>query len=230
MISRCHNQIKILMKIKIITLLLLCSCVTFYGQTIRGTVADVSGNVLPGVTIVVTGKNIGTTTDFDGNYTINAQQNDVLQFSYLGMQTKTVRVGSDTNINVVMDEDTTQLNEVVVTALGIKKAKRSVGYSIQEVDSEELNRDGNQDVLAAIQGKIAGVNINTTSGAAGAGSSIIIRGITSLNAGADNQPLFVVDGVPHQQCSFHRKRAAQYRLQCPVILRTILLYQQGCRS
>ena len=95
---------------------------------------------------------------------------------------------------VVMEEDATQLSEVVVTALGIKKAKRSVGYSVQEIDSEELNRDGNQDVLGAIQGKIAGVNINTTSGAAGAGSSIIIRGITSLSNAADNQPLFIVDG------------------------------------
>ena len=184
------------MKIKIFTLFLLFPCVVLYGQTITGKVSDASGTPLPGVSIVIEGKNIGTTTDFDGNFSINARQNDVLQFSYIGMQTSTVRVGTDNTINVTMQEDATQLNEVVVTALGIKKAKRSVGYAVQEINAEELVRDNNQDVLGAIQGKIAGVNINATSGAAGAGSSIIIRGITSISAGGDNQPLFIVDGIP----------------------------------
>ncbi|MCB0374299.1 MAG: SusC/RagA family TonB-linked outer membrane protein [Sinomicrobium sp.] len=184
------------MKIRIFTILMLFFAFTGYSQTVSGTVSDDSGNPLPGVTVIISGKNIGTTTDFDGKFTINAQKNDVLEFSYLGMQTQTVRVDSNTAVNVMLQEDTTQLSEVVVTALGIKKSKRSVGYSIQEVGAEELLRDGNQDVLSAIQGKIAGVNINTTSGAAGAGSSIIIRGITSINPGGDNQPLFVVDGVP----------------------------------
>ncbi len=184
------------MKIKIFTLFLLFSGITVFSQTITGSVSDTSGTPLPGVSIVIAGENTGTTTDFDGNYSIVARQNDVLQFSYIGMQSRNVTVGTNAVINVVLQEDATQLNEVVVTALGIKKAKRSVGYSVQEIGSDELNRDSDQDVLSAIQGKVAGVNINATSGAAGAGSSIIIRGITSLNAGADNQPLFIVDGVP----------------------------------
>ena len=184
------------MKIRIFILISVLSAVTCYSQTISGTVTDDSGMPLPGVSIVVTGKNKGTTTDFDGNYTINARENDVLRVSYLGMQSQTIRVGPNAVINVVMREDTTQLSEVVVTALGIKRTKRSVGYSIQEVGAEELIRNNDQDVLSAIQGKIAGVNINTTSGAAGAGSNIIIRGITSITPGGDNQPLFVVDGVP----------------------------------
>lgn len=167
-----------------------------YGQTISGNVSDASGTPLPGVSIAIVGENTGTTTDLDGNYSITAEPDDVLQFSYLGMQTQTVTVGAGTVIDIVLQEDIAQLNEVVVTAFGIQKAKRSVGYAVQEVGSDELNRNGNQDVLSALQGKVAGVNINTTSGAAGAGSSIVIRGITSLNATADNQPLFIVDGIP----------------------------------
>jgi len=169
---------------------------TGLGQTITGTITDEGGAPLPGVSIVVVGQNRGATSDFDGNYSITAAEGTVLRFSYLGMESKEVPVGSDATINVSLREDTQQLSEVVVTALGIKKEKRSVGYAVQEVGTEELVRNNNKDVLGSIQGKVAGVNINSTSGAAGAGSSIIIRGITSLNPSANNQPLFIVDGIP----------------------------------
>ena len=181
--------------ITLVMFALLCSYTSF-GQTISGNVTDTKDVPLPGVSIVVARTNKGATTDFDGNYTITAAEGDALNFSYIGMKSKTVTIGADQTINVVLEEDAQQLNEVVVTALGIKKEKRSVGYAIQEIGSEELNRDNNGDVLSGIQGKVAGVNINSSSGAAGAGSSIIIRGITSLNPSANNQPLFVVDGIP----------------------------------
>ena len=167
-----------------------------FGQTVSGNVTDDKSVPLPGVSIVVSRTNKGTTTDFDGNYSISAQEGDILQISYIGMKSKNLPVGSDLTLNVVLEEDAQQLNEVVVTALGIKKEKRSVGYAVQEIGSDELNRNNDGDVLSGIQGKVAGVNINASSGAAGAGSSIIIRGITSLNPSANNQPLFVVDGIP----------------------------------
>ena len=182
-------------KITLVFIVLLYTSVTC-GQMVSGNISDETGAPLPGASVVVTDKNIGATSDFNGNYSISAQEGDNLRFSYIGMQSKTVTVGTDTTLNVSLEEDTQQLNEVIVTALGIKKEKRSVGYSVQEIGNEDLTRNNNNDVLGSIQGKVAGVNINATSGAAGAGSSIIIRGITSLNPSANNQPLFIVDGIP----------------------------------
>jgi len=174
----------------------LCYYFTSFGQNITGTVTDPTGIAFPGVSVLVQQTNRGTTTDFNGNYAIDASAGDVLVFTYIGMQTQTRTLGTDQIVNVQMEDDTQELNAVVVTALGIKKEKRSVGYAVQELDNEELTRNSNNDVLGSLQGKIAGVNINSSSGAAGAGSNIIIRGITSLNPGANNQPLFVVDGIP----------------------------------
>ncbi len=181
---------------KIITALIMLCCSITYGQTITGTVTDVNGTLLPGVTVVVLETNKGTTTNFNGEYSITAQEGNTLKFTFIGMRTQNIRVGNNTNLNVILQDDIEQLNEAVVTAFGIKKEKRSVGYSVQEIDNEELTRNNNTDVLGGLQGKVAGVNINASSGAAGAGSSIIIRGITSLNPVANNQPLFVVDGIP----------------------------------
>ncbi|MEM7487263.1 MAG: SusC/RagA family TonB-linked outer membrane protein [Bacteroidota bacterium] len=179
-----------------LTLFTLLTTVLSFGQTITGSVVDELGAPLPGVSIVVLETNKGATTDFDGNYTISAIEGNTLRFSYLGMVSKDIQIGSNAVIDVTLKEDTQQLSEVVVTALGIKKEKRSIGYAVQEIASDQLVRNNDGDVLSSIQGKVAGVNINATSGAAGAGSSIIIRGITSLNPDANNQPLFVVDGIP----------------------------------
>jgi len=178
--------------------LLFCLIYTFYmvGQTVTGTVTDTKGVPLGGVSVLVQGTLTGTVTDIDGNYSINVEGEDNLSFSFLGFKTQIIAVGNKNVIDLVMEEDATQLNEVVITALGIAKEKKSLGYAIQEVKSDELTRDSRGDVLSSLQGKVAGVNINTTSGAAGAGSSILIRGITSLDPGANNQPLFVIDGIP----------------------------------
>ncbi|WP_416442124.1 SusC/RagA family TonB-linked outer membrane protein [Leeuwenhoekiella sp. A16] len=177
-------------------LFLLFSIYNSTAQIVSGKVTDAVGMPFPGVSIIIEKNNTGTTTDFDGNYQINATPSDILKFTYIGMKSQEIAVGQQKTINVVLQEDTQQLNEVVVTALGIKKEKRSVGYAVQEIGNDELTRNSNTDVLSGIQGKVAGVTINSTSGAAGAGSSIIIRGITSLNPSANNQPLFVVDGIP----------------------------------
>ncbi len=168
---------------------------TAYGQTITGTVTDSSGQPLPGVTIVVQGTANGTTTDFDGNYSISASSGQVLRFSYLGMLTQDITLGSQTRLNVVMEEDSTQLDEVVVTAFGVEKKEKSLGYSVQKVDAEELNLAGNVNPLETLSGRVAGVQINRTSGSAGGGVDILIRGVTSVNPGRDNQPLIIVDGI-----------------------------------
>src|SRR5690606_7451483 len=117
----------------LLTCIAVFSAVAALGQTITGTVSDTSGTPLPGVTVVVDGTNRGTTTDLDGNFSIAADPGEVLLFSYLGMSTKAVTVGSGTNLQVVLQEDSTQLDEVVVTALGITRDKRSLGYATQEV-------------------------------------------------------------------------------------------------
>ncbi len=178
-----------------LTFIAVFSCVAAFGQTISGTVSDVSGTPLPGVTIVVSGTSIGATTDFDGNYTINATRGQVLSFSYLGMKPKEVTVGSESTINVVLEEDSTQLDEVVVTAFGVEQKQKSLGYSVSKVDTEDLNLAGQANPIESLQGRVAGVQINRSSGTSGGGVDILIRGVTSINPNRSNQPLIIVDGL-----------------------------------
>ncbi len=178
-----------------LTIVALFSCVTAFGQTISGTVSDTSGTPLPGVTIVVAGTNIGATTDFDGNYTINASSGQVLRYSYLGMKPKEVTVGSATTINVVLEEDSTLLDEVVVTAFGVEQKQRTLGYSVTKIDTEDLNLAGQANPIESLQGRVAGVQINRSSGTSGGGTDILIRGVTSIDPTRGNQPLIIVDGL-----------------------------------
>lgn len=173
-----------------------------YSQTVTGTVTDNSGSPLPGVSIVVEGTNKGTTTDFDGNYSIAATTDDVLQFSFLGMLTQNLTVSTARQINVVMEEDAESLDEVIVTALGIKREKKSVGYATQQLETEEILNVPETNIVTALQGKVAGAQITRGGGAPGQGSRITLRGINSLNPNANNQPLFVVDGIPISNDTF----------------------------
>ncbi len=162
--------------------------------TVTGKVNDASGNVLPGVNIQVKGTNNGTSTDFDGNYEISASQGDVLVFSFLGFKTKEVSVTGAT-LNVTLEEDANQLDEVVVTAFGIKKETKELGYSVTQVNTKDLELAGQTDALSALQGRVAGLQINQTSGTSGGGVDILIRGITSVNPDRNNQPLIIIDGL-----------------------------------
>ncbi len=166
-----------------------------YGQTITGSVVDESGTPLPGVSIVVLETNNGTTTDFDGNYSIAANQGDILEFSYLGMKAQQATVGSSNTINVVMLEDSQALDEVVVTAFGVEQKRRSLGYAVTQIKAEDVNLIGQANPIETLQGRVAGVQINRTSGAAGGGVDILIRGVTSVNPNRNNQPLIIVDGI-----------------------------------
>jgi len=145
-------------------------------RTITGTVSDESGP-LPGVSVLIEGTTTGTETDFDGNYSISANSGDVLRFSFVGMTTVTRTVGAESTINVTMVSETNTLDEVVVTALGIKKEKKALGYATTQVDGEKLEDKAESDVARALQGQSSGVNITSQNGMSGSGTNIVIRGM-----------------------------------------------------
>ena len=164
-------------------------------KTVIGTVTDAAdGSPLSGVNVLVKGTTNGTQTDFDGKYTIQAAAGDVLVFSYIGMKEKTATVGSSNTINVTMVEDAEQLGEVVVTALGIKRKEKTLTYSQQTVDGDELTKSKDINFVNAISGKAAGVEVRQSTSGPGGSTKIQIRGHKS--ASGDSSPLFVIDGVP----------------------------------
>ncbi|HEA30342.1 MAG TPA: SusC/RagA family TonB-linked outer membrane protein [Leeuwenhoekiella sp.] len=165
-------------------------------QVISGTVSDEQGVPLPNVTVVVKGTSIGTVTDFDGifNLEIPADSGDVLVLSSVGFIRQEVPLDGRTTFNVTLNTDTQSLDEVVVTALGIKREKKALGYSVTEVKGSTLAETQRENFVNGLAGRVAGVDVNSTSGLPGASSSIVIRGISSLSG--NNQPLFVVDGLP----------------------------------
>ncbi|WP_423997951.1 SusC/RagA family TonB-linked outer membrane protein [Maribacter sp. IgM3_T14_3] len=163
-------------------------------KTVSGTVTDQAGLPLPGVNIVVEGTTTGTQSDFDGNFSISASQGQTLLFTYIGQKAVRQAVGASSTVNVVMQEDAQALEEVVVTAQGIKKEKQALGYAVAEVDKEQLEQRAEGDVGRILTGKASGVNITSQSGLSGSGTSIVIRGLSSFSG--SNQPLFIVDGVP----------------------------------
>jgi len=164
-------------------------------KTVTGVVSDDSGEPLPGASVVIKGTTQGVITDLDGNYSISVPGDaSILIFSFVGMETQEVVVGSQSVINVTMVTLSIGLDEVVVTALGLTREKKSLGYSVGEVGSEDLNNVTQENVLNSLAGRVSGVQISSTGASAGSSVSIVIRGATSL--AGDNQPLFVVDGVP----------------------------------
>ena len=164
-------------------------------KQITGTVTGKEGTPIPGVNIVITGTTMGTITDISGKYSIEVPQGSKsLTFSFIGMQSQEINIGTLTQINVTMAESAIGLEEVVVTALGLKREKKALGYSVGEVKGEELTETPQINVLNALQGKVSGVRISQMNGNVGSSVNIIIRGAKSLSG--DNQPLFVVDGVP----------------------------------
>ncbi|MGX5691162.1 SusC/RagA family TonB-linked outer membrane protein [Arcticibacter tournemirensis] len=154
------------------------------------------GTPLPGVSVKVKGSNAGTSTAADGSYSINVNQGQVLVFSFVGATTLERAVGTSNVMNVALRSDARALNEVVVTALGVRQDRRSLGYAVQEISSSDIAASNQANPLNALKGRATGVQITSGGGAAGAGSRIQIRGVNSLNPSANNQPLFVIDGIP----------------------------------
>lgn len=164
-------------------------------KTVSGNVTAATDNTpLPGVNVLVQGTTNGTQTDFDGNYAIEVAEGGVLVFSYIGTASQSVTVGSSNTINVSMEEDASQLDEVVVTALGIKRKEKTLTYAQQTVSSEEITKTRDVNFLNSINGKTAGVEIKKSSSGAGGSTKVVLRGNKSLNG--DSTPLFVIDGIP----------------------------------
>jgi TonB-linked SusC/RagA family outer membrane protein len=161
---------------------------------VTGTVKDDSGGPLPGATVRIKGTGAGTSTDINGRFSIAVPANAVLVISFAGFQSKEVAVDNKTNIEVVLSEDTKLLSEVVVTALGIKKERRALGYSVSQIQGESLTQARENNIANSLVGKVAGLDVSATSGGAGAATSITIRGVSSLSQ--SNQPLYVINGVP----------------------------------
>lgn len=166
---------------------------TQQAKKITGKVLDAAGEPIIGASVLVKGSGTGAVTDIDGKFSVDATTGSTLVVSFVGYKTQELVVGNATNYVVTLQDDSQALSEVVVTAMGIKKEKKALGYAVQDVNSKELLKNKSANVINSLNGKIAGVNITQSGGAAGAGSQIVLRGGTSLER--DNQPLFVVDGV-----------------------------------
>lgn len=162
-------------------------------KSLKGIVRD-SDYPLPGVSVLIQGTNEGTQTDLDGNYVINVKSGDVLLFSFIGLQDVKYTVGTATTFDVLMYADESELDEVVVTAMGIKRSAKALGFATQEVKASDINKTDNSSLAGALQGKLSGVQITPSSGAPGASSQIVIRGSRSFTG--NNTPLYIIDGMP----------------------------------
>jgi ferric enterobactin receptor len=169
--------------------------------TVTGTVTDSKGVSIVGAYVVVQGTSRGTTTNLDGLYSISAPSNGSLAFTSMGYKDVVVSINGRAKINVTMQDNAEVLEDAVVTAFGIKKERKSLGYAIEDLKSDELMKIKTANPISSLSGKIAGVNVTQSSGAAGSGAQIILRGGTSGSEGKDNQPLFVVDGVIYDNSS-----------------------------
>lgn len=163
-------------------------------KTITGTVEDENGMPLPGVNILVQDSNRGTQTDFDGNFSIEATEGDILVFSFLGLRTAEFTVGDANSLDVVMAPDEAQLDEVVVTALGIERKPKELSYSVSSLDEEELTKTKSPNVATAMVGKVSGLQINTVNNSVNPSTRVVLRGNRSLLG--NNEALIVVDGFP----------------------------------
>ena len=166
-------------------------------KVIKGTVADETGPLI-GATIKVAGTTNGTVTDFEGNFTIQCAPGATLEISYVGYKTKTMK--AQNGMNVILEEDGKVLNEVVVTALGVKRDRKALGYGLSEVKGEELTKAKETNVINSLSGKVAGLVVQNTAGGASGSTRVLLRGNTEMTG--NNQPLYVVDGVPLDNTTF----------------------------
>jgi TonB-linked SusC/RagA family outer membrane protein len=167
-------------------------------RTVGGTVTDgETGEPLPGVTVLLKGTGNGVNTDLDGKYRISVpSEGGTLVFTFIGMNRVEKEIGSKSVIDVSMATDVQQLSEVIVTASGIERESRATGYAVQTVESDEFLKSRESNINNALAGKVAGVDVNASSGTVGGSSRVVIRGVSSISG--NNQPLYVVDGVPIQ--------------------------------
>jgi len=180
---------------RLLVVFLLTTQLSFAQKTVTGVVSDPDGLPLPGATVLVQNTTTGVTTDFDGNFSINVAEGQSLEFSFVGYDTAAIVVGSGNVINVSLSLGN-QLEEVIVTSLGITREKRALGYAVSEVDNSQIENRASGDVARVLSGKASGVQVTNQGGISGSGTSVVIRGLSTFSS--SNQPLFVVDGVPFQ--------------------------------
>lgn len=178
--------------------MLILSVLTTFAQnsTVVGKVSSqTDGTSLPGVNVVIKGSTTGTITDIDGMYSLDVPNLDVtFQFSFIGYKSIEVALNGKTQLDVNLLEDTEELSEVIVTALGIKREEKSLGYGVSKVDKEEISPATGGNVLSSLQGKVAGMDLGVSQGGLGTSSRVVLRGNSSISG--NNQPLYVIDGVP----------------------------------
>ena len=194
------------------TLFAVCFALTAWAQSpVTGTVISSENNEpLPGVNVVVKGTTVGTVTDIDGNYRLEVPTDaTTLLFSFIGLVEQEVDLNGRSTVDVSMVEDAQQLTEVVVTAQGIEREKKALGYAVASVDGEKLEQQPQADVGRILQGKVSGANITASNGVSGSGTNIIIRGYSSISG--SNQPLFVVDGVPFNSATNTDNSASDFQ-------------------
>lgn len=167
------------------------------GITVKGNVSDAAGPLI-GVSVKVVGTSKGVITDLDGNFTLQCNAGDELEISYVGY--KTVRVKAQNSLKITLEENTEALDEVVVTALGIKRDRKALGYGLSEIKGDELTKAKETNVMNSLAGKVAGLVVTNTAGGAAGSTRVILRGTTELTG--NNQPLYVIDGVPLDNTNF----------------------------
>ena len=165
--------------------------------TVKGNVSDAAGPLI-GVSVKVVGTSNGAITDLDGNFTLKCDAGVELEVSYIGY--KTLRIKAQNNLKIKLEENSTELNEVVVTALGIKRERKALGYGLSEVKGEELTKAKETNVINSLSGKVAGLVVSNTAGGASGSTRVMLRGTTELTG--NNQPLYVIDGVPLDNTNF----------------------------
>lgn len=162
--------------------------------TVKGTVTDTSGDPLVGVSVIIQGTAQGTQTNIDGEFSIKASEGQTLRLTYIGYRTVEHKVQNDAPLKIVMIEESTALDEVVVTALGIKRAEKALSYNVQKVDGSVLTGVKNANFVNSLNGVVAGVNINKSSAGVGGATRVVMRGVKSIEG--DNNALYVIDGIP----------------------------------
>lgn len=166
---------------------------------LKGTVKDSKGEPLIGVNVKVKGNTVGAITDLDGNFALQVSKGNILEISYVGYASKDVKVADNRELAIILEEDTKVLNEVVVTALGIKKEAKSLSYNVQQVSGSDIVKVPETNFINSLNGKVAGVTINSSASGIGSASRVVMRGMKSING--NNNALYVIDGIPMNNVS-----------------------------
>lgn len=185
------------MRKQLLLLLFSLMAVVGYARTVTGVVTSQSDQLpVIGATVMIDGTTTGTATDFDGKFTIDAKDTDVLVFSYVGMNTEKVKVGSQSVINVVLKENSQVLDEVVVTAMGQTQEKKKLNFAVQSLDADDVTAGQSANFANSLQGKVAGLQVSTGGSSPNSSTQVVIRAISSINTAQSNEPLVIVDGMP----------------------------------